>query len=76
MSAAGYRGIEWLRMDGDPYTEFMVISYWDSIEATKRFGGQSYTQTHNLPRARTPCRRSQRSNTTRCRWITGRDSRA
>jgi heme-degrading monooxygenase HmoA len=46
----GNRGVELLRMDGTPNTEFMVISYWDSIDAVKRFAGEHYTQTHNLPR--------------------------
>ena len=30
--------------------EFMVISYWDSIDAIKGYAGADYTRVHDLPR--------------------------
>jgi heme-degrading monooxygenase HmoA len=30
--------------------EFMVVSYWDSIEAIKGYAGADYTRVHDLPR--------------------------
>ena len=49
-SIPGNRGVQMLRKIDDKYGDFTVISYWDSIEAIKRFAGENYEQTHNLPK--------------------------
>ena len=43
-------GVQALRDDGDLETEFMTISYWESIEAMSRFTGGDPTRIHHLPR--------------------------
>jgi len=49
-SIPGNRGVQMLRKIDDKYGDFTVISYWDSIEAIKRFAGENYEETHNLPK--------------------------
>jgi heme-degrading monooxygenase HmoA len=45
----GNRGVQMLRrVDGD-MADFQVISYWDSVEAIKRFAGDKYEEVHHLP---------------------------
>lgn len=39
----GHCGVELLRRDLADEVEFVVISYFDSIEAVKRFAGENYT---------------------------------
>ncbi len=50
----GNRGYQLMRLDGGPdgeqYTEFQVISYWDSPESIKAYAGQDIRRTHDLPR--------------------------
>ena len=36
--------------DGDTYTEFQVISYWESLDAIRAYAGEDIRRTHNLPR--------------------------
>jgi heme-degrading monooxygenase HmoA len=39
----GYRGGQVLRRDLPDESEFVVINYFDSLEAVKRFAGENYT---------------------------------
>ena len=48
----GHRGVQLLRCDLPGETEFMVINYFDSIEAVKRFAGKNYTIPVFEPEAR------------------------
>jgi heme-degrading monooxygenase HmoA len=41
-------GVQTLREDRADETEFMTISYWESIEAMSRFTGADPTQIHHL----------------------------
>jgi heme-degrading monooxygenase HmoA len=45
----GSRGVQMLRNVGHEVADFQVLSYWDSIEAIKRFAGEDYEQVHHLP---------------------------
>ena len=38
----GNHGVEVLRKSDGPRTDFVVISYWESIDAVKRFAGADY----------------------------------
>lgn len=49
-SIPGNRGVQMFRKIDAQYGDFTVISYWDSIDAIKRFAGEKYEQTHNLPK--------------------------
>jgi hypothetical protein len=42
--------VQTLREDGEIETEFMTISYWESVEAMSRFTGGDPTRIHHLPR--------------------------
>ena len=44
------RGVQCLREDRGAETEFMTISYWESIDAMARFTGADPTAIHHLPR--------------------------
>jgi heme-degrading monooxygenase HmoA len=45
----GNRGVQMLRrVDGD-IADFQVLSYWESVEAIKRFAGDNYEEVHHLP---------------------------
>lgn len=39
----GHRGVELLRRDLVDESEFVVINYFESLEAVKRFAGENYT---------------------------------
>ncbi|MGH9604968.1 MAG: antibiotic biosynthesis monooxygenase [Terracidiphilus sp.] len=39
----GYKGGYILRSDGAEESEFVVINFFDSLEAVKRFAGENYT---------------------------------
>jgi hypothetical protein len=39
-----------LRHTAQGVTEFTVISYWESVEAIRRFAGADINKTHPLPR--------------------------
>lgn len=43
-------GVESLREDRDGETEFVTISYWESVEAMSRFAGKDPRKIHHLPR--------------------------
>lgn len=43
-------GVQTLREDRDSETEFVTISYWESVEAMSRFTGDDPTRVHHLDR--------------------------
>jgi heme-degrading monooxygenase HmoA len=43
-------GVEQLREDRESETEFVTISYWESVEAMSRFAGKDPRKIHHLPR--------------------------
>jgi hypothetical protein len=43
-------GVQSLREDRDNESEFITISYWESVEAMSRFTGGDPTRIHHLPR--------------------------
>jgi heme-degrading monooxygenase HmoA len=53
-SIPGNLGYQLMRIDGGPdgaqYTEFQVISYWESTDAIRAYAGQDIRRTHDLPR--------------------------
>jgi heme-degrading monooxygenase HmoA len=48
----GYRGGYILRSDGPDEAEFVVVNFFDSLEAVKRFAGPDYTVAVFEPEAR------------------------
>jgi heme-degrading monooxygenase HmoA len=45
----GNRGVQMLlKVDGD-IADFQVLSFWESVEAIKRFAGDKYEEVHHLP---------------------------
>ena len=53
-SIPGNLGYQLMRLDGGPdgegFTEFQVISYWESLEAIRAYAGEDVRRTHDLPR--------------------------
>jgi hypothetical protein len=43
-------GVQSLREDRDEETEFVTISYWESVEAMSRFAGKDPRKIHHLER--------------------------
>jgi hypothetical protein len=43
-------GVQSLREDRDGETEFVTISYWESVEAMSRFAGKDPRKIHHLER--------------------------
>jgi heme-degrading monooxygenase HmoA len=43
-------GVESLREDRATESEFVTISYWESVEAMSRFAGKDPRRIHHLPR--------------------------
>ena len=43
-------GVEQLREDRETESEFITISYWESVEAMSRFAGKDPRKIHHLPR--------------------------
>jgi heme-degrading monooxygenase HmoA len=43
-------GVHSLREDRETETEFVTISYWESVDAMSRFTGGDPTRIHHLPR--------------------------
>ena len=43
-------GVQLLREDRPTESEFVTISYWESVEAMSRFAGPDPRRIHNLPR--------------------------
>jgi heme-degrading monooxygenase HmoA len=52
LATPGNRGVTVLRRADGDRTEFLVVSYWDSVEAVKRFAGEDYQKPVLLPRDR------------------------
>jgi heme-degrading monooxygenase HmoA len=50
LATDGNHGVEVLRRTDGGQTDFIVISYWESIEAVKRFAGANYQSAVILPR--------------------------
>lgn len=50
LATDGNHGVEVLRRTDGAQTDFVVISYWESIEAVKRFAGPDYQRAVILPR--------------------------
>jgi heme-degrading monooxygenase HmoA len=46
----GNLGVDLLTRSRDGVTEFIVISYWPSLDAIKAYAGADIEKTHNLPR--------------------------
>jgi heme-degrading monooxygenase HmoA len=51
-SIAGYRGGQILRRDAESESEFVVINYFESLDAVKQFAGENYTVPVFEPEAR------------------------
>jgi hypothetical protein len=43
-------GVQCLRDDRETETEFVTVSYWESVEAMSRFAGSDPSRIHHLPR--------------------------
>jgi heme-degrading monooxygenase HmoA len=43
-------GVQYFREDRETESQFMTISYWESIEAMARFTGGDPNRIHHLPR--------------------------
>ena len=43
-------GVQLFREDREGETEFVTISYWESVEAMSRFAGPDPRRIHHLPR--------------------------
>jgi heme-degrading monooxygenase HmoA len=46
----GNRGVQMMCSRSGDAAEFVVVSYWDSIEAIKGYAGATYEQVRDLPR--------------------------
>jgi heme-degrading monooxygenase HmoA len=46
----GNRGIQMVRCVGAELAEFQILSYWDSLDAVRRFAGEDYEKVRHLPR--------------------------
>ncbi len=53
-SIKGNLGYQLMRIDGGPdgdqYTEFQVVSYWESLDAIHAYAGEDIRRTRDLPR--------------------------
>jgi heme-degrading monooxygenase HmoA len=53
-SLPGNLGYQLMRLDGgpdgEPYVEFQVISYWESLDAIRGYAGADIRKTRDLPR--------------------------
>jgi heme-degrading monooxygenase HmoA len=49
-SIPGNRGVQIMMRKASDEAEFMVVSYWDSIDAIKGYAGATYERVHDLPR--------------------------
>ena len=48
----GYRGIQLLRREAGPETEFITVMWFDSLQAVREFAGEDYEAAVVPPRAR------------------------
>ena len=46
----GNRGVQMMMRTTAQEAEFVVVSYWETIEANKAFSGSNYEQVRDLPR--------------------------
>lgn len=46
----GNRGVQLMMRKATEEAEFMVVSYWDSIDAIRGYAGPTYEHVHDLPR--------------------------
>ena len=46
----GNRGVQMMMAKTAGHGEFMVISFWDSVDVIKGYAGADYTRVHDLPR--------------------------
>jgi len=46
----GNRGVQMLRLVHGDVAEFEVLSYWDSLDAIRRYAGEDYENVRHLPR--------------------------
>lgn len=55
-SIRGNLGYQLMRIDGGPdgdrYTEFQVVSYWESLDSIHAYAGEDIRRTRDLPRDR------------------------
>jgi heme-degrading monooxygenase HmoA len=49
-SLPGNRGVQLMMRKTADEGEFMVVSYWDSVDAIKGYAGPTYEYVHDLPR--------------------------
>ena len=49
-SIPGNRGVQMMVSKSAEQADFMVISYWDSLEAITGYSGADYTKVRDLPR--------------------------
>jgi heme-degrading monooxygenase HmoA len=49
-SLPGNRGVQMMVRQTAEEAEFMIVSYWDSVEAIKGYAGPTYEHVHDLPR--------------------------
>lgn len=52
LRVAGYRGGYVMRHDGADETEFVVVNFFESMEAVRRFAGENYSTAVFEPEAR------------------------
>lgn len=50
LATEGNHGVEVLRRTDGPKTDFIVMSYWESMDAVKRFAGADYQKAVVMPR--------------------------
>ncbi|HEY1250732.1 MAG TPA: antibiotic biosynthesis monooxygenase [Thermoanaerobaculia bacterium] len=50
LATDGNHGVEVLRRADGPKTDFIVISYWESLDAVKKFAGPNYDKAVVSPR--------------------------
>ena len=50
--AEGNRGVQVLRRDEEKETHFLLITFWDSLEAIQSFAGEDYRQARYYPEDR------------------------
>jgi heme-degrading monooxygenase HmoA len=49
-SLPGNRGVQMMVAKTADQGEFMIVSYWASVDAIKSYAGADYTRVHDLPR--------------------------
>ncbi|MCI0415826.1 antibiotic biosynthesis monooxygenase [bacterium] len=49
-SIPGNLGVQMFRKINQDTADFLVISYWDSVESIKKFAGEDYEKVYQMPR--------------------------